>query len=241
MEHSNWTTFKVYEADMTIKVLTSVSLVSVLVLGACTDPAAFGGGGGGTFADGSNRTRDGAIIGGVIGAVTGAVVGDSDEERRRGAAIGAVVGAGAGAVVGNLLDKQAAELEQNLDGRVGIVNTGNELIVTMPQDLLFAVDSASLRPDLQSDLRVLASSLNQYPNTTVEVIGHTDNTGEASYNQDLSQRRAQSVSGILLGAGVTPGRVRAYGRGEDAPIASNLTPDGRAQNRRVAIIIRPTS
>ena len=216
MEHSNWTTFKVYEADMTIKVLTSVSLVSVLVLGACTDPAAFGGGGGGTFADGSNRTRDGAIIGGVIGAVTGAVV-------------------------GNLLDKQAAELEQNLDGRVGIVNTGNELIVTMPQDLLFAVDSASLRPDLQSDLRVLASSLNQYPNTTVEVIGHTDNTGEASYNQDLSQRRAQSVSGILVGAGVTPGRVRAYGRGEDAPIASNLTPDGRAQNSRVEIIIRPTS
>ena len=226
---------------MTIKVLTSVSLVSVLVLGACTDPAAFGGNGGGGFADGSNRTRDGAIIGGVIGAVTGAVVGDSEEEKRRGAFLGAAIGAGAGAVVGNLLDKQAAELEQNLDGRIGIVNTGNELIVTMPQDLLFPVDSASLRPDLQSDLRVLASSLNEYPNTTVDIIGHTDNTGEAGYNQGLSQRRAQGVAGILVGAGVTPGRVRSIGRGEDAPIASNLTPEGRAKNRRVEIIIRPTS
>ena len=183
------------------------ALAAAVAVAGCTDPGTVGGE--------QNRTRDGALLGGAIGAVAGSLVGDSEEERRRGAAIGAAVGAGAGAIIGNQLDKQAAELQQNLDGRIGIVNTGNELIVTMPQDILFAVDSADLRPDLTSDLQVLAQSLNQYPNTTVDIIGHTDNTGTASYNQQLSRQRAQSVRSVLVGSGVSSGRLRAIGRGED--------------------------
>jgi outer membrane protein OmpA-like peptidoglycan-associated protein len=122
-----------------------------------------------------------------------------------------------------------------------VTNTGEYLIVNMPQDLLFATDSASVRPDLTADLRTVAASLLKYPNSRIEVIGHTDNTGSAAYNQDLSQRRAVSVAGVLRESGVPSGRLAAYGRGEDQPVASNLTPEGRAQNRRVEIIIRPTN
>jgi outer membrane protein OmpA-like peptidoglycan-associated protein len=93
---------------------------------------------------------------------------------------------------------------------------------------------------LQSDLRVLAQNLNRYPNSTIQVVGHTDNTGSAAYNQDLSERRARAVASILAVNGVSQGRLTAVGRGEGEPIASNLTAQGRAQNRRVDIIIRPT-
>ncbi|MEL6519519.1 MAG: OmpA family protein [Pseudomonadota bacterium] len=214
--------------------LLPATLVGALVLSGCTDPS--------TVGDGQNRTRDGALLGGAIGAVTGIIAGDDAESRRRGAAIGGVLGAGVGAAIGNQLDKQAAELEQNLQGDgVRIVNTGEQLIVTMPQDILFAVDSAEVQPVLRSDLLVLAQSLNDYPNTTVDIIGHTDNTGDASYNQQLSARRAQSVASILVSGGVSSARLRAFGRGEDQPIASNLTPEGQAQNRRVEIVIRPNS
>ena len=111
----------------------------------------------------------------------------------------------------------------------------------MPQDILFDVDSAAVKPALQSDLRVLVQSLQKYPGSTVQIVGHTDNTGAASYNQDLSERRAGAVSGILIGAGVAPSRVQSFGRGEDQPIATNLTLEGRALNRRVDITIRPNS
>jgi outer membrane protein OmpA-like peptidoglycan-associated protein len=124
---------------------------------------------------------------------------------------------------------------------VQITNTGDRLIVTLPQDILFATDSASVRPDLQNDLRTVASNLQNYPNSTVQIIGHTDNTGEAAYNQQLSQRRADSVSSVLLGAGVPASRIQAYGRGEDQPIASTLTPERKAQNHRVEIVILPTA
>lgn len=211
----------------------AIALTSVLVLTACVPTT--------NAPQEQNRTRDGAILGGAIGALAGIAVGDDAGERRRGAAIGAALGAGIGAAIGNQLDQQAAELEQSLDNRVGIVNTGDRLIVTMPQDLLFDVDSALVRPDLRSDLRLLAASLQDYPNTTIDIIGHTDNTGSAAYNQNLSARRAASVAAILSDTGVARSRLRAFGLGEDDPIASNLTPEGRAQNRRVEIIIRPIS
>ncbi|WP_116085827.1 OmpA family protein [Tropicimonas sp. IMCC34011] len=211
----------------------AAALTGTIALSACTDPRLLN--------DGSdpNRTRDGAIVGGLVGAATGALTGEDAEDRRRRAVGGAVIGAAAGGVIGNQLDKQEAELRQQMGNNVGIQNTGNELILTLPQDILFATDSASLRPDLQSDLRSLAANLQRYPNTTVDVIGHTDNTGAASYNQQLSQRRAQSVAGVLINSGVNPARVRSIGRGEDQPIASNLDAAGRQQNRRVEVIIRP--
>ena len=118
-------------------------------------------------------------------------------------------------------------------------NTGDRLIVTMPQDILFATDSADLRPDLRADLRTVAQSLNDYPQSRVQVLGHTDNTGSAQYNLDLSQRRAGSVAGQLIAYGVDAGRIRTTGLGEDQPIATNLTAEGRAKNRRVEIVILP--
>lgn len=185
------------------------------------------------------RARAGAATGALIGAVVGA---KSDGDSRLGnAVLGAAVGGILGGGIGTILDQQANELRGQVGGNVQIINEGNQLRVVMPQDILFAVDSATLQPTLINDLRAVAQSLQKYPNSTVQVIGHTDNTGAAAYNQDLSQRRAGSVAAVLRDYGVPGGRIVALGRGEDAPVASNLTPEGQAQNRRVEIIIRPTA
>jgi outer membrane protein OmpA-like peptidoglycan-associated protein len=178
----------------------------------------------------------GALIGAAIGATK-----ESGSDRLKNAALGAAIGAIAGGAIGNVLDQQAAELRGQVGGNVQIINEGSQLRVVMPQDILFAVDSAVLQPTLVNDLRAVAQSLQKYPNSTVQVIGHTDNTGAAAYNQDLSQRRAGSVAAVLRDYGVPGGRIVAIGRGEDQPVASNLTPEGQAQNRRVEIIIRPTA
>lgn len=186
----------------------------------------------------ANRTRDGAVIGGILGGFLGATA--DDDNQGRNAILGAAVGAAAGGAIGNALDRQAQDLRGSLNNsQILIENTGSELIVTMPEGILFDIDSAAIRAGLQTDLRALASNLNQYPDTDVIVEGHTDNTGSAGYNQDLSTRRAQAVAGVLLEAGVAPFRVRSLGRGEDDPVATNLTPEGRQQNRRVEVIIRP--
>ncbi|MFP1642905.1 OmpA family protein [Pontitalea aquivivens] len=206
-------------------------VAGLFALSACTDPYATG-------ATDNSRQTTGMITGALIG---GALAHDrGGDEKLTKTAAGAVVGGLIGGAIGAQLDRQAQELRRDLDtDGVRIVNTGSELIVTMPQDVLFAVDSASVRPDLQRDLYTLAGSLNRYPNTTVNVIGHTDNTGAASYNQRLSQDRAHSVANVLISAGVPRQRIVAIGRGEDQPIASNLTVEGRAQNRRVEFVIRP--
>ncbi|MGB3407693.1 MAG: OmpA family protein [Jannaschia sp.] len=187
---------------------------------------------------GPNRTANGAVIGGIAGAALGGLANDRDLEK---AVIGGAIGAGIGAAIGNSLDRQAADLRNQLgDDRIIINNTGSQLIVTMPQDILFSTDSANLRADLQGDLRALGRNLQQYPDTTVQVIGHTDSDGSAAYNQDLSERRARAVSGILLETGVSGARIQSIGRGESSPIATNNTPEGRQQNRRVDIVITPT-
>ena len=214
-----------------MKTPITLLVVGSFALTACMDP-------GPEPANGNTRTQNGALIGAGIGALLGATR-ESGSDRFKNAAIGAAVGAGAGALIGNALDKQAAELRGSMGNEVKIVNTGSELIVTMPQDILFNVDSANVRSDLRSDLRALAANLQDYPNTTVDVLGHTDNTGTAAYNQNLSSRRASAVAAVLMDAGVAPSCVRAFGRGEDEPVASNLTAEGRHQNRRVEIVIRP--
>jgi len=203
--------------------VTFLSLIAgAVVLSACTVP------------EDRTRTATGAAIGAVVGGAIGAT------ENREKALLGAALGAGAGAIIGDRLDKQAADLRQSIGNEdVEIVNTGSNLVVTMPQDILFAVDSAALQPALRSDLQAVAGNLMAYPDTTVQVIGHTDNTGSAAYNLDLSQRRAGSVASVLTGAGVPAGRVVAIGAGEDRPVASNLNEAGRAQNRRVEIVMTP--
>lgn len=195
-----------------------------------------------TMQDPSNPNRNaqqGALAGAAAGALLGLATGDDAQSRRRGAVVGAALGAGAGGLIGHQLDRQEAELRTQLGSNVGINNTGDRLIVTMPQDILFATDSATLSGRLTSDLRALAASLNRYPDTTVQVIGHTDNTGQAAYNQRLSQRRAQAVASVLTSSGVSSSRIHSIGRGWDDPVSNNLTPEGRAQNRRVEIVIIP--
>ncbi|MEM9343274.1 MAG: OmpA family protein [Pseudomonadota bacterium] len=216
---------------MTSRVTLLGAVVALFALSACTDPA---------FQQGGERQRTGQ--GAAIGAGIGALIGgtrESGNDRVRNAAVGAAVGGLIGAGIGSALDRQAAELRESLDSDIGVINTGSALIVRMPQDILFAVDSAVVRPGLQSDLVTLANSLNSYPDSIVSIVGHTDNTGDAAYNQDLSERRAGSVRAILVGSGVAANRIVAIGAGEDQPIASNLTPEGRAQNRRVDITITP--
>lgn len=209
-----------------------LALASTLALSACVDPYAYPD-------DPNARTKSGAVIGGLVGAAAG-VATASDGNELKSAIIGGALGAGTGAAIGSSLDRQAAELRGSLNSNISVTNTGEYLIVNMPQDLLFAVDSATLSGTLRQDLQAVASSLLRYPDSQIEVIGHTDNSGAAAYNQDLSQRRAVSVASVLRESGVPSARIVAFGRGEDQPIASNLTPEGRAQNRRVEIIIRPT-
>lgn len=213
------------------KMSLAVALSGVMVLTACE-----------TVTDPNNPNRNAqtaAAIGAGFGAIIGGNNADNVRDRNRGAVVGALVGAGVGAGIGTLLDRQEAELRQDLGSNAQIVNTGSQLIVTLPQDILFATNSADLTGSLRGDLSTLAASMNRYPNSTINVIGHADNTGSAALNQDLSARRAQAVSSVLIQSGVAPNRIRSIGRGEDAPIATNLTPEGRALNRRVEITITP--
>jgi len=215
---------------MTIKAIAAV-LSGAMFLGACTDPGQL------NDPNNPNRNRDqGILLGAGLGALVGNLAGGDTEATMAGAVVGGV----AGGLIGNELDKQEADLRASLgDDRVRIVNTGDRLIVTLPQDILFATDSFAVRPALMDDLRAVSRNLQSYPNSTVQVIGHTDNTGDAAYNQALSERRASSVANVLIGAGTSSARIVTIGRGEDVPVASNLSPEGRALNRRVEIVILP--
>lgn len=213
---------------MNTRILVAAPLLAAFALSACTQSTSY---------DPNSKATQGAVMGAMVGGIAGLT---SKDDRLAKTAVAAVIGGAIGGAIGQSLDKQAADLRQDLgNDDVKIVNTGSQLIVTMPQDILFATDSSVVVPSLQSDLGKLAYNLQDYPNTTVQVIGHTDNTGSASYNQSLSTRRASSVAAILTANGVSTGRVQAYGRGEDAPVTTNLTPEGRAQNRRVEIVITP--
>ena len=208
-----------------------MATIGVFALAACTpDPNAYPN-------DPNARTKAGAISGAILGGIIGGQgKGDNTAQTIGGAIIGGVVGG----AIGNSLDKQAAELRSSVSNpNISITNNGNELVVTMPEGILFAIDSATLNSTLQNDLRAVAANLQRYPNSTIQVLGHTDNTGTAAYNFDLSQRRAQAVANVLVGSGVSSGRIQAIGRGEANPIASNLSEAGRAQNRRVEIHIFP--
>lgn len=210
-----------------------VAGLSLGVMTACTSPAHL------NENDPNKNAKSGALLGGILGAGVGALVSD---DKGKGAVIGGVVGAAGGVVAGSLLDEQEAELRQSLGNEdVTITNTGDRLIVSLPQDILFDVDSAAVFPALRTDLLKVAESMQNYPDTTVQVIGHTDNSGGAAYNQALSERRANSVADVLMDGGVDFSRIQTFGRGEDQPIASNLTAEGKAQNRRVEIVILPNA
>ncbi len=219
---------------MRIKALLIAGSVSAIALTACTPVDQYS-------SNPNQRTKEGALTGAAIGAGLGILTGQGGKDKLDRAVVGGAIGAAAGGLIGHNLDRQAAVLQAELnDSRIRVVNEGNQLRVVMPNGILFATDSASVQGSIQNDLYTVADNLNRYPNTRVEVVGHTDNTGSAAYNQDLSERRAAAVASILRSAGVSGGRIASYGRGESMPVASNLTADGQAQNRRVEILIIPT-
>lgn len=220
---------------MTLRVTALIAASGLVALGACAPTD-------GTGTAGISRTQQGAIAGAAVGAVLGASRDSDSNNEGRDAARGAILGAAAGAVAGNILDRQAQALQQSLSNpNIQVINRGSYLQVVMPEGILFATGSAAVSGAAQNDLYAVARNLNQYPNSLVEVVGHTDNTGSAALNADLSQRRAQSVAGILSAAGVSSSRLVARGAGFSQPVASNDTAAGRAQNRRVEILIRPTT
>ncbi len=186
-----------------------------------------------------SRTETGAATGAGAGAVIGGVIGSQYGGTAQGAIIGAAVGGTAGAIIGQQMDRQARELEEELEG-ARVDRVGEGIAIAFDSAILFGFDSAELSPAARESLGNLAESLQRYPNTDITVIGHTDNVGAASYNQGLSQRRAESASAYLASQGISRSRLTTVGRGFDEPIASNDTAAGRQENRRVEITITAT-
>jgi len=184
------------------------------------------------------RTAVGAGAGAVIGGGLGAIIGHQTGHAGAGAAIGAATGALVGGGIGYYLDKQAAELKQ-IQEISNVRQERDRLVATLPNSMLFDVNSTVIKPGGIDGLAKIADILNRYHEETITVKGHTDSTGSEAYNQDLSQRRANAVADFLVGKGVNPGRVTAIGYGESLPIAGNDTEAGRLQNRRVEIEIIP--
>ena len=208
------------------KILASIlTLFMAVPLFAQTDPNA--------------RAKKGATIGGIAGAVVGAVIGNNrgHHSAKRGAVIGGVAGTAAGAIVGHMIDKQERELRQ-IQG-VDVQRTADdELNVTVQNEVLFDFNSAGLRSSSRSALREMANVFERYPDTTIRVEGFTDSIGSASYNERLSDRRADSVANYLENLGVHSSRIFAVGYGESRPRATNNTASGRQMNRRVEIHIK---
>ena len=191
-----------------------------------------------TTTDDHEKAKSGAAIGAAAGAIIGAVLGNNrgHHSAKRGAVVGTLAGGAAGAIVGAMMDKQERELRQ-IQG-VNVERTaGNELKVTVRNDVLFDFNSAGLRSASRESLREMAGVFDRYPNTTIRVEGFTDSVGSASYNERLSERRADAVASFIEDLGVRGSRVESIGYGKTRPRATNSTASGRQLNRRVEIHI----
>jgi outer membrane protein OmpA-like peptidoglycan-associated protein len=202
-------------------------LTALLAIGGCAQ----------TQEAAKTKTAKGAAVGAAAGAVTGAIVGHQSGHKGAGAVIGGVAGAAVGGAIGYQLDKQEKELEEIKDAQV--TRKEDRLIVTMRDAILFDYDSAKLQPGAMDSLNQMADVMVRYPENDIIVKGHTDSKGSEAYNQELSERRALAVKDHLVFQGVAEKRVTAQGLGETRPVATNETPEGRQQNRRVEIEIIP--
>jgi outer membrane protein OmpA-like peptidoglycan-associated protein len=208
-----------------------VTVLTIVCFGCASDP----------FPQATN-TQKGAVIGVVGGAAVGAAV---SKNKGKGALIGAVGGGLAGAGVGYYMDQQKQDLEKVLaaerqNGSVQVEKMPNETLkITMTDQTAFDVNSAVIKPGFNGTVDKMAGVMNKYGKTTLSIVGHTDSTGAAQYNQDLSERRAQAVQQAFLQRGVIQERLSTAGRGESEPRASNTTDSGRQLNRRVEIVVEP--
>ncbi len=214
-----------------MKRIKPIALCAALVSAALT----------GCAADNSHRN---AGIGAAVGAIAGGVIGHQVHDEN-GRYVGAAIGALSGAAVGNYMDRQKRELEQNLreelrDREISIVRHDAETLrLDVASEASFAVNHADISPDFRHSLNTLANVLGKYDKTVVHIVGHTDSTGTRSYNQDLSERRAESVYRLFQSNGLADQRLRHTGRGEDIPVATNDSSAGRSRNRRVEIFLKP--
>lgn len=180
----------------------------------------------------SNAVK-GAAIGGTVGGVAGGLI-SGGKNTATGIIIGAVIGGSAGAIIGREMDKQAEELERELEA-AEVERVGEGIKVTFDSGLLFAIDKSTLNPASKANLDSLAKTLNKYEDTNIVIDGHTDNTGTEKHNMALSIDRANTVEKYLRNLGVSASRITTNGFGETLPEVSNDTAEGRSQNRRVEI------
>ena len=212
-------------------ILAATSATALAVTGGCV-----------TNPETGNRTISKAAIGGVGGVVGGYLLGDliGGRNDRTAKIVGAGLGGLAGAGVGYYMDEQEKKLRQQTAGTgIDVTREGDNLILNMPSNVTFGVDSSSIQPAFQRTLSDVANTLAEYEQSYVDIYGHTDSTGSDAYNQQLSERRAQSVASYLSQSGVQRARLATQGFGESQPIASNTTEEGRAANRRVELKVVP--
>lgn len=184
----------------------------------------------------SSRKSKGTAVGAGSGAVVGGLIGKAAGNTALGAILGAVIGGAAGAYIGNYMDKQAAEIESDIDGAT-VERVGEGIKITFDSGILFDVNKATLKAASKENLAKLAEILNKYPDTNILLEGHTDASGSEEYNQTLSEQRARSVANYLAGLNVSTTRLTEKGYGEAQPVATNDTPEGRQMNRRVEVAI----
>lgn len=212
--------------------ISSVAALSLVSLSACvTDPN--------TGEKKVSRTAIGGVGGAALGYLLGGIIGGKTAR-----IVGAGIGGVAGGAIGYKMDQQIKELkEQTAGSGVDVTETGDgkSILVNLPDGVTFAVDSITISPSFQTTLDQIATSLKTYPDSLVDVYGHTDSTGSDAYNQNLSERRAKAVADYLAMRGVSSARIRWQGFGEQYPVASNDTAEGRSLNRRVEIKITPVS
>jgi outer membrane protein OmpA-like peptidoglycan-associated protein len=183
-----------------------------------------------------NKTQKGAAIGAGTGAVVGAVVGKAAGNTALGAIIGGAVGGTAGAVIGREMDKQAEEIKKEVPA-AKVERVGEGIVIEFDSKVLFGFDRSDISNPARKSLDDLTRVLQKYPDTDIEIQGHTDDRGSQDYNANLSEKRAMAVSAYLENRGVNRSRILTVGYGEEAPKYSNDTDDGRSQNRRVDFVI----
>jgi len=188
-----------------------------------------------------SNTAGGALVGAGGGAVVGAILGGATgNDPRVGALIGAGIGGLTGGAIGNYMDQQEAELRAQLQNTgVSVTRQGNQIILNMPSNITFATDSSRVQPQFNETLVSVGLVLKKFDKTLIDVYGFTDSSGSDEYNLKLSNDRAVSVATVLANQGVNQQRFYITGKGEEDPIASNATEAGRAQNRRVEIMLSP--
>lgn len=211
--------------------LIAISLFAFIAGGCATSPD-----------DPNANAKQKAMIGAAVGTAIGLATGDSAVERRQQAMVGAALGAAAGGGIGHYQDKQEAALRKQLQGTgVDVTREGDNIVLEMPSGITFEFNKSDVNAKFYPVLDKVAATLVEYNQTTVKVVGHTDNVGSDSYNMTLSQKRADSVARYLQSRGVDRNRLAVSGAGKSQPIASNDTEAGRAENRRVEITLVPIS